>query len=90
MQFKRSNRPYVIPAVSLSPPPSPPVPLELQALEHQLSCLNKPRASSIVVPETGEEGDRREMYERDVGKRRKTDRTYLLAIYRKIDMYVWK
>jgi len=29
------------------------------------------------VPETGEEGDRREMYERDVGKRRKTDRTYL-------------
>jgi hypothetical protein len=82
VKFNRIRRPYVIPASSLeqgssTPLPSPSVPMELQALEYQLS-ISKAQLTSTVVP-TGPEQtvDKRTVYNQDTGKRSTADRAFL-------------
>lgn len=76
------KRPYVIPASSLeqgssSPLPSPSVPLELQALEHQLSISNIQSHSAVVPIGLEQAVHKKTLYTQDTMKRSKADRAFL-------------
>lgn len=77
---KRLGRPYVLPmpiqSPDLTPLPSPPISMDLQTLEHQLSSLHRP-ARHTCPPSTSFTVDRRNMYKGDVDKRRASARDFL-------------
>ena len=78
MKIKQYRRIYVVSPAESSPLPSPAVPMELQALEHQLSSLSKAKPN-LVEPHTSLQApvNKKRVYDSDVGKRRRVDRTFL-------------